>query len=211
MADEIDVAECQNVDNEQDQQQMEVGRGIPKKMDNKNDLLEEDGRGIPKKMDNRNDLLEEDVSVNAKALIDTGSVISMIPGGLLKRAHHAGSGLDEMVTVMEDDDDVQVHDASGNPMKFLMRTALEIKVQGAVRAKTQLYIQQSKDKLVLGTNVSAASVIEVMLHLKKDENTSKGNLDSSIHPKQATEQSKPHDITARAVHRILKPSLYPSS
>ncbi|KAL6729616.1 hypothetical protein Aduo_000658 [Ancylostoma duodenale] len=146
------------------------------------------------------------LGVKAKALIDTGSVISIIPVGLLKRAQHAGSDLDEMVTMMEDDDDVQVYDASGNPMEFLMRIALEIKVQGAGRAKTQLYIQQSKDQLVLlGTNVLAALGIEVKLNPEKDENTNNGNLNASIYPKQTKDQSKPHDITARAVHRVLIP------
>ncbi|KAL6723983.1 hypothetical protein Aduo_018922 [Ancylostoma duodenale] len=146
------------------------------------------------------------LGVKAKALIDTGSVISIIPVGLLKRAQHAGSDLDEMVTMMEDDDDVQVYDASGNPMEFLMRIALEIKVQGAGRAKTQLYIQQSKDQLVLlGTNVLAALGIEVKLHPEKDENTNNGNLNASIYPKQTKDQSKPHDITARGVHRVLIP------
>ncbi|KAK5970573.1 hypothetical protein GCK32_010214, partial [Trichostrongylus colubriformis] len=106
-----------------------------------------------------------------KALIDTGSVISIIPVGLLKLAQELGVDMDSMVTMLGEAEENQVLDASGNPMKFLMRIAVDIKVKGAKQAKVHLHIQQSSDtSILIGTNAMEALGIEVTLKPETDTN-----------------------------------------
>ncbi|RCN48228.1 zinc knuckle [Ancylostoma caninum] len=100
--------------------------------------------------------------MKTKALIDTGSVISVTPVGFLKKAQRAGVDLDRMVTIMGDGKEAQVCNASGDPMEFLMRIATEVRVCGAGSATAQFHVQQSSDEvLMLGTNVLGALGIHV--------------------------------------------------
>ncbi|RCN27353.1 hypothetical protein ANCCAN_26913 [Ancylostoma caninum] len=102
--------------------------------------------------------------IKAKALIDTGSVITIIPLGLLKRAMEQGADLDNMVTMMGNGSDSQVYDASGNPMSFLMLIAATVSVEGAGTARVQMHIQKSNnDMILIGTNALEALGIHIQI------------------------------------------------
>ncbi|KAL6733919.1 hypothetical protein Aduo_004519 [Ancylostoma duodenale] len=102
--------------------------------------------------------------LEAKALIDSGSVITILPLGLLKKARGQGADLDKMVTMMGDGGDTQVHDASGNPMSFLMRIATAIQVKGGGCARVQMHIQKSdSDTILIGTNAFEALGIQIRI------------------------------------------------
>ncbi|KAK6029636.1 hypothetical protein OSTOST_04251 [Ostertagia ostertagi] len=135
-----------------------------------------------------------------RALIDTGSVVSIIPVGLLKLAQERGVDMDRMVTMLGEPNQNQVLDASGNPMKFLMRIAVEIEVKGAKRAKVQLHVQQSDDTLILlGTNAMKALGIEVNLKPETD-------LNHETHSTTKKDAVKPiKNEVARARKRVVIP------
>ncbi|EYC24467.1 hypothetical protein Y032_0013g1920 [Ancylostoma ceylanicum] len=102
--------------------------------------------------------------LEAEALIDSGSVITILPLGLLKKARDQGADLDKMVTMMGDGGDSQVQDASGNPMSFLMRIATAIQVKGGGSARVQMHIQKSdSDTILIGTNAFEALRIQIRL------------------------------------------------
>ncbi|KAL6723931.1 hypothetical protein Aduo_018882 [Ancylostoma duodenale] len=105
--------------------------------------------------------------MKAKALIDTGSVITIIPLGLLKKARNRGVNLDELVTMMDDGSDTQVYDASGNLMSFLMVIAATIQVEAGDTAKVQMHIQKSDhDVILIGTNALESLGIRVQVGAK---------------------------------------------
>ncbi|KAK5979129.1 hypothetical protein GCK32_020207, partial [Trichostrongylus colubriformis] len=100
----------------------------------------------------------------AKAMIDTGSVISIVPMGLLKRAQREGADLDKSVTVMNSTDNRPIFDASGNAMSFLKLIAANVRIQEAQWARVQLHVQDSPETLVLiGANALKALGIDVTL------------------------------------------------
>ncbi|RCN44013.1 hypothetical protein ANCCAN_09958, partial [Ancylostoma caninum] len=100
--------------------------------------------------------------MQAKALIDSGSVITIIPLGLLKKAKNQGIDLNKMVTMLDDSGKAQVYDASGNPMSFLMLIAASIEVKGGSSAKVQMHIHKSESNIILlGTNALNALGIQI--------------------------------------------------
>ncbi|KHJ84557.1 zinc knuckle, partial [Oesophagostomum dentatum] len=93
------------------------------------------------------------MGIKAKAMIDTGSIISILPLGLLRQALKSGSPLDEMVTMLGAGNDRKVFDASGNEMRFLMLVATHVDVHGGGSARVHFHIHESPDSLILlGTN-----------------------------------------------------------
>ncbi|KAK6018450.1 zinc knuckle, partial [Ostertagia ostertagi] len=100
----------------------------------------------------------------AKAMIDTGSVISIVPMGLLKHAQNNGVDLDGMVKVMDWCAKRPIVDASGNTMSFLKLIATDVELHGAQLACVQLHIQNSPESLVLlGTNALKALGVDIRL------------------------------------------------
>ncbi|VDP48352.1 unnamed protein product [Heligmosomoides polygyrus] len=57
--------------------------------------------------------------IEVEALIDTGSVISILPAGLLKLAKSRGFDIDKEVELVSNDQKRKVFDASGTQMDFL--------------------------------------------------------------------------------------------
>ncbi|KAL6742133.1 hypothetical protein Aduo_015321 [Ancylostoma duodenale] len=104
------------------------------------------------------------MNVKAKAMIDTGSIISILPLGLLKLALENGSPLDDLVTMLRDGDGRKIVDASGNEMSFLMLVATDVQVLGAGSARVQFHIQRTPDTLILlGMNALESSGIEICM------------------------------------------------
>ncbi|KAK6057644.1 hypothetical protein COOONC_04799 [Cooperia oncophora] len=77
------------------------------------------------------------LGMTVDAMIDTGSVVSIVPLGLLLEAKKNRVDLDSLVTMMGNGNSQKVVDASGNAMRFLMLIATEVDVQGAGRARVQ--------------------------------------------------------------------------
>ncbi|VDP55311.1 unnamed protein product [Heligmosomoides polygyrus] len=94
------------------------------------------------------------MGTTAKALIDTGSVLSIIPTGFLYPLKEKGEDLDSMVTLLGPPRDNSILDVSGNRMKFLMRLDTQVGLQpGGKEAKVQFHIQKADRQLILlGTN-----------------------------------------------------------
>lgn len=98
------------------------------------------------------------MGTTAKALIDTGSVLSIIPTGFLYPLKEKGEDLDSMVTLLGPPRDNSILDVSGNRMKFLMRLDTQVALQpGGKEAKVQFHIQKADRQLILlGTNALQA-------------------------------------------------------
>ncbi|EYC19204.1 hypothetical protein Y032_0025g1233 [Ancylostoma ceylanicum] len=91
--------------------------------------------------------------VTTKALIDTGSVISIVPVGLLKMARQQGVNFDAEAAKVGSGNERTLIDASGNPMSFLAELVANVRVQEAGKAPVHLYVQRTQDTtLLLGTN-----------------------------------------------------------
>ncbi|KAK6012479.1 zinc knuckle [Ostertagia ostertagi] len=106
--------------------------------------------------------------ISAKALVDTGSVVSIVPVGLLKQARDQGVDLDNQASVVGDGKQRKLIDASGNPMSFLSEIVTEVSVPGASTACVHMHVQQSKDNtLLLGTN----ALFELGISLKLSPRT----------------------------------------
>ncbi|VDL69430.1 unnamed protein product [Nippostrongylus brasiliensis] len=112
-----------------------------------------------------------DVSIfgmKVKALIDTGSVVSIVPTTLLKQAKDRGFDLDKEAEIVENDQKSRVFDASGNLMSFLAVINAEVRIHGAGIARTSLHVQKSVDNLLLlGTN--ALDALGVHLTFKRSD------------------------------------------
>ncbi|VDO06692.1 unnamed protein product [Haemonchus placei] len=134
----------------------------------------------------------EVLGLKVNALVDTGSVISIISVGLLKLALDQGVDVDKVVTMLGEADKDKVLDASGNPMKFLMRIAVDVKVKGANSARVQLHVQHTHDTFILlGTNAMKALGIEVILK-----------------PESSTKQEIGRVINELEWHELIRESLF---
>ncbi|KAK6054478.1 zinc knuckle [Cooperia oncophora] len=108
------------------------------------------------------------LGIRAKALIDTGSVISIISLGTLRRAQKEGADLDSMVTMLGEVNVQDIKDASGNPMKFLQLISTNLEVQGAGKARVLMHVQDSMNEtILLGTN--ALESLGIYITFKKPD------------------------------------------
>ncbi|KAK6027021.1 zinc knuckle [Ostertagia ostertagi] len=115
--------------------------------------------------------------IKVKALIDTGSVISILPAALLKQAKENGFDLDSEVEMVGNGCEHQVFDASGNPMQFLAIVNAEVSVQGADSIRVSMHVQKGKSKtLLLGTNVLEALGIQLRFEPSIDTSRKARNL-----------------------------------
>ncbi|RCN25826.1 zinc knuckle [Ancylostoma caninum] len=100
--------------------------------------------------------------MRARALVDTGSIITIVPVGLLKRARNEGIDLDSKVTMIGKGGEQRIVDASGNPMQFHMIIEADVKLVGSPTIKAQMHVHPSSyEVLLLGTNVLGALGVRV--------------------------------------------------
>ncbi|WKY07926.1 hypothetical protein Q1695_007431 [Nippostrongylus brasiliensis] len=98
----------------------------------------------------------------ADVLVDTGSVISIMPTKFLKRLKDKGVDLDSMVHMVGPADDTRVRDASGNTMSFLMRIDVAVALGNNQPTVIQFHIQRSDNEVILlGTNALQALHVEI--------------------------------------------------
>ncbi|RCN53811.1 zinc knuckle [Ancylostoma caninum] len=102
--------------------------------------------------------------MRARALVDTGSIITIVPVGLLKRTRNEGIDLDSKVTMIGKGGEQRIVDASGNPMQFHMIIEADVKLVGSPTIKAQMHVHPSSDEvLLLGTNVLGALGVRVQM------------------------------------------------
>ncbi|WKY15253.1 hypothetical protein Q1695_000605 [Nippostrongylus brasiliensis] len=97
------------------------------------------------------------LGIQAKALVDSGSVLSIIPSGFFFRLISEGVDLDPLVTMVGPAQSTKVRDASGNSMSFLMRVEISVSLAGGRDTKVQFHVQKAdKELILLGTNALQA-------------------------------------------------------
>uniref|UniRef100_A0A7I5E602 RNA-directed DNA polymerase n=1 Tax=Haemonchus contortus TaxID=6289 RepID=A0A7I5E602_HAECO len=100
-----------------------------------------------------------------RALIDTGSMISIVPIGLLARAQDNGFDVDSL-TVIDRKTLEPVYDASNNEMQFLGGVSIAVKIEGGSEYEVAFYISKEKGhEVLLGTN--ALEGLGVQIHLPR--------------------------------------------
>ncbi|VDO31495.1 unnamed protein product [Haemonchus placei] len=100
-----------------------------------------------------------------RALIDTGSMLSIVPIGLLARAQDNGFD-DDSLTVIDRETLEPVYDASNKEMEFLGGVSKAVKMEGGSEYEVAFYISKEKGhEVLLGTN--ALGSLGVQIHLPK--------------------------------------------
>ncbi|EYC41411.1 hypothetical protein Y032_0569g65 [Ancylostoma ceylanicum] len=85
------------------------------------------------------------------AILDTGSMISIIPVGILAQAKRKGFDVDSL-KVIDDEEMEFVYDASGNRMDFLGAVKIPVALEGGKSSVVAFHIVDRRDEVVLGTN-----------------------------------------------------------
>ncbi|KAK6026636.1 hypothetical protein OSTOST_07384 [Ostertagia ostertagi] len=106
---------------------------------------------------------------NNPALLDTGSMVSVIPVEILAKARDRGFDVDALKLV-EKSQLAPVLDASNKKMDFLGAVYVEAKLEGGNRASVPFYISPSKnDEIILGTNALNKLGVRVSIVGEKEE------------------------------------------
>ncbi|KAK6021093.1 zinc knuckle, partial [Ostertagia ostertagi] len=97
------------------------------------------------------------------ALIDTGSMVSIVPVGLLARAQKNGFDVDSL-TVIDQKTLDPVYDASNNRMQFLGGVVIGVKIEGGAEYEVAFYISNDKgQEVLLGTNALKSLGVQIQL------------------------------------------------
>lgn len=103
------------------------------------------------------------VDTQVSAILDTGSMISILPVGVLARAQQAGYDVDSL-EVLPKDTMVPVYDASGNQMAFLGAVKVLVELEGGKKVEVAFHIADEKgDEILLGTNALDKLGVQVVL------------------------------------------------
>ncbi|CAJ0599711.1 unnamed protein product [Cylicocyclus nassatus] len=103
-----------------------------------------------------------------EALIDTGSMISIIPLKVLAAAY-GGYDVDSLERIKEDDVNI-VYDASSNEMKFLGGVRIPTAIQGGRTAQVAFYISEEDSlEILLGTNALESLGINIALQPERQK------------------------------------------
>ncbi|XGW13384.1 hypothetical protein V3C99_000035, partial [Haemonchus contortus] len=103
-----------------------------------------------------------------EALIDTGSMISIVPVELLAKAQDKGFDLDSLVMVPKSKLKPVV-DASNNRMDFLAAVYLQVKMEQGMTQEIAFHISPSKEmEIILGTNALTRLGINIAIGKEQD-------------------------------------------
>ncbi|EYB94480.1 hypothetical protein Y032_0171g322 [Ancylostoma ceylanicum] len=103
------------------------------------------------------------LGLSRKALLDTGSQISIIPLEMFQASLASGFNLDEDVEEIPIDQQVPVYDASGNKMRFKGAVRLTLQLESGTKQRIALFVMAGGDgMLVLGTNALTKLGINLM-------------------------------------------------
>ncbi|KAK6010066.1 hypothetical protein OSTOST_24943, partial [Ostertagia ostertagi] len=106
-----------------------------------------------------------------QALLDSGSMISIIPLQVLANAYY--KGFDVETLKREDDSQMEtIYDASNNPMKFLGIVRIQVKLQGGNPSEIAFHISNERsNEILLGTNALSKLGVQMVIsrHAGKGE------------------------------------------
>ncbi|VDL68809.1 unnamed protein product, partial [Nippostrongylus brasiliensis] len=86
------------------------------------------------------------------ALLDTGSMVSIVPIGVVARARKRGFDV-ESLELIRSEWQKPVYDASNNRMEFLGAARIEVEMENGMKEKVAFYITDSaEEEILLGTN-----------------------------------------------------------
>ncbi|VDP44095.1 unnamed protein product [Heligmosomoides polygyrus] len=108
------------------------------------------------------------------ALLDTGSMISIVPVGVLARAKDRGVDVDSL-EVIPARERMPVYDASNNEMQFLGATKISVQLEEGGRSEVAFHITDSpEDEVLLGTNALEDLGVELKIAKRNTEESSGG-------------------------------------
>ncbi|XGW19754.1 hypothetical protein V3C99_003527, partial [Haemonchus contortus] len=103
------------------------------------------------------------LDLRVPAIVDTGSMISIIPVGILARAQKEGYDVDSL-EVLSEDSIIPVFDASRNRMDFLGAVKIAVELEEGNKVDVAFHIADDKEaKILLGTNALGKLGIQVVL------------------------------------------------
>ncbi|KAK5971832.1 hypothetical protein GCK32_013478 [Trichostrongylus colubriformis] len=112
---------------------------------------------------------------NCEALVDTGSMISIVPVELLAKVQDKGFDLDSLEMIPKSNLK-PVFDASNNRMEFVAAVYIEVKIEGGMAERVAFHISPRKEtEVILGTNALNKLGISVLIEKKSSSVTEKGS------------------------------------
>nr|CDJ81915.1 Zinc finger domain containing protein [Haemonchus contortus] len=103
------------------------------------------------------------LDLRVPAIVDTGSMISIIPVGILARAQKEGYDVDSL-EVLSEDSIIPVFDASRNRMDFLGAVKIAVELEEGNKVDVAFHIADDKEaEILLGTNALGKLGIQVVL------------------------------------------------
>ncbi|EYC37386.1 hypothetical protein Y032_0796g2397 [Ancylostoma ceylanicum] len=149
------------------------------------------------------------LGLTRKALLDTGSQISIIPLDMFQARLASGFGLDADVEEIPINQRNQVYDASGNKMSFEGAVRLTLQLGNGVKRRIALFVMAGGDGMVvLGTNALAklgigpTSTSGVLMTAEKVVNEAAGKTSATVKPTQRRRRRKQQSNVAKAPNSI---------
>ncbi|KAK6016393.1 zinc knuckle [Ostertagia ostertagi] len=103
------------------------------------------------------------LNMRVPAILDTGSMISIIPVSILAKAQKAGYNVDSL-EVISDDSIIPVFDASRNRMAFLGAVKIAVELESGNKVEVAFHIVDDKEaEILLGTNALGKLGVQVLL------------------------------------------------
>ncbi|EYC04932.1 hypothetical protein Y032_0085g1872 [Ancylostoma ceylanicum] len=129
------------------------------------------------------------LGLTRKALLDTGSQISIIPLGMFQASLASGFDLDADVEEIPINQRAPVYDASGNKMSFKGAVRLTLQLGNGAKRRIAVFVMAGGDgKVVLGTNALAklgigpTSTSGVLMTVEKAANEAAGKTSTTVKP-----------------------------
>ncbi|KAK6044780.1 zinc knuckle [Cooperia oncophora] len=116
------------------------------------------------------------LSARVRAVLDTGSMISIVPIAVLAQAQRSGFDVDSL-EMISNSDMVPVYDASGNRMEFMGAVKITVELEGGRKAKVSFHIMDVNEKeILLGTN--SLDQLGVNVHISPELDPDKDRVSS---------------------------------
>ncbi|EYC06194.1 hypothetical protein Y032_0077g1084 [Ancylostoma ceylanicum] len=121
------------------------------------------------------------------AVLDTGSMISVVPVRILEDAQKRGYDVDKLKILKTRS---KVYDASNNAMAFIGAVRIDVEVEGQKRAVAFHVSRDDENELLLGTNALEDLGVKVVIQGKKRERPKIGNPEVKTVQKSSSSGSK---------------------
>ncbi|EYC08031.1 hypothetical protein Y032_0068g259 [Ancylostoma ceylanicum] len=158
------------------------------------------------------------LGLTRKALLDTGSQISIIPLGMFQASLATGFNLDTDVEEISINHRNPVYDASGNKMSFKGAVRLTLQLENGVKRRIALFVMAGGDGMVvLGTNALAklgigpTSTSGVLMTAEKAINEAAGKTSTTVRQtqrrrrwKQQSDVAQPPNSSSLAGAKLIR-------